>query len=404
MPGILPQNSILKKTFLFKLLAKTYDIFILRRQYIKTNATIRTIPDDVHHFYFFPFYHTGGAEKVHADIIKSIHPEKQVVFFTDRSADDKFKSSFWNHAKCIDLFYLLRNDKYREKVLDTIIHRLNRTSHNIVFSSNSIEFYQTIVPALNDQNTCVDLIHAFVHEGEPGSEYWSLPVTEKLQKRVVVCNAVKQNLQSHYLKYNIDPVLNDRIEIIYNKVDINDNNTYNQKDKQEFNVLCIGRNSPEKRVNLMIEVAAELTQITTFDFFFIGPGMDELINIHGNPRIHFIGNSSTDEIYKYYTTGHALLLLSSREGLPLVLLEAMSCGVVPVCTDVGGIGEFVKVDTGFLIDCNNDDIRKNAVSVLMELYNNRGLLERLSANCVALINKSSSSAKFSESYNTILKY
>lgn len=43
-------------------------------------------------------------------------------------------------------------------------------------------------------------------------------------------------------------------------------------------------------------------------------------------------------------------LTSLQEGLPIALLEAMSFGVVPVCTNVGGIGTVVDSDCGYLVE------------------------------------------------------
>ena len=44
-----------------------------------------------------------------------------------------------------------------------------------------------------------------------------------------------------------------------------------------------------------------------------------------------------------------LLLLSQAEGVALVLFEAMSMGVVPVATDVGGQRELVTPECGRLV-------------------------------------------------------
>src|SRR5262245_50582939 len=45
-------------------------------------------------FFFFPFYHTGGAEKVHAQIAKATGGDDCIIFFTKRSVDDRFLAGF----------------------------------------------------------------------------------------------------------------------------------------------------------------------------------------------------------------------------------------------------------------------------------------------------------------------
>src|SRR4051794_33570436 len=47
-------------------------------------------------FFFFPFYHTGGAEKVHLQIVEATGNERTIIFFTRKSKDGTFLSSFQN--------------------------------------------------------------------------------------------------------------------------------------------------------------------------------------------------------------------------------------------------------------------------------------------------------------------
>ena len=46
---------------------------------------------------FLPFYHTGGAEKVHVNIIKAIKGFNYFIFFTDFSSNDHFKKDFFDN-------------------------------------------------------------------------------------------------------------------------------------------------------------------------------------------------------------------------------------------------------------------------------------------------------------------
>ncbi|QYS91352.1 hypothetical protein JJC04_00315 [Flavobacterium covae] len=64
---------------IIKLFIGYYHLFCLNLK------LIRVLPD-VEVIFFFPYYHTGGAEKVHAAILEAIHPKKCVVFFTKASA------------------------------------------------------------------------------------------------------------------------------------------------------------------------------------------------------------------------------------------------------------------------------------------------------------------------------
>ena len=49
--------------------------------------------------FVFPFFHTGGAEKVHLDIVKSFPKKDNLVIFTNKSYNMHFLEEFEKHAK-----------------------------------------------------------------------------------------------------------------------------------------------------------------------------------------------------------------------------------------------------------------------------------------------------------------
>ena len=406
MPGLLPQNSILKKTIIFRILVKVYDAYQLWELYKKYARQIKLIDKDVYHFFIFPFYHTGGAEKVHADIVNANSSKKQIVFFTGNSYNDQNKQLFIQNATCIELFPLLRNNYYKKKILAIIIEKLNKTGNNIVFSSHSKEFYSEIVPEIYKKNKCIDLIHSFVHEGEPGAEYWSMPVIDKLNKRVVIGNEIKNMLLKQYRLNNIPWELSDRIEVIHNYVDISNNICPDDKDLNRLNVIYVGRISAEKRVEEIIEIANRITRKNNICFYFIGPGMEQLTKSTLSTNIHFVGNLAKRELDSYYELAHIIMLLSSREGIPIVLMEAMAMGVVPVTTNVGGIPELVEHDkTGLLIENDSDkEIRVNtAVENILLLNNNRPKLHQIGMNAYTHLKNNFSKDLFNIKYKNLLK-
>ena len=61
--------------------------------------------------FFFPFYHTGGAEKVHLDIVKSFSKKDNLVIFTHKSHNQHFLKEFQKNAEIFH-YYRYKNNLY----------------------------------------------------------------------------------------------------------------------------------------------------------------------------------------------------------------------------------------------------------------------------------------------------
>lgn len=91
-----------------------------------------------------------------------------------------------------------------------------------------------------------------------------------------------------------------------------------------------------------------------------------------------------EEMKEYYSEIDVCLCTSIHEGTPLPVLEAMSCGVSVISTDVGVVREvFGKKQREFIIGDrknggNDQEIKKILKQKIVELYNNRILLKELS--------------------------
>ena len=83
-----------------------------------------------------------------------------------------------------------------------------------------------------------------------------------------------------------------------------------------------------------------------------------MMNLVANkpPNVYFLGKVTN--VSDYLLCADAFVLTSIFEGLPISLLEALSAGVIPVCTPVGGIINIVTKNIGFL----SEDVSKDAYS------------------------------------------
>lgn len=95
------------------------------------------------------------------------------------------------------------------------------------------------------------------------------------------------------------------------------------------------------------------------DIIFLEVGSNELSQTEDNfIRVPYIEDKTL--LAKYYAAADLFLLTSIAENCPLVVLEAMACGVPVVSFDVGGVKELVKhMKTGYIAEHKSvDDLVK----------------------------------------------
>lgn len=175
--------------------------------------------------------------------------------------------------------------------------------------------------------------------------------------------AVDQSLKEELIdraKYN-----GNNISVVPTTVDYN---FWSAKGKKSKLILMVA-NVPDKTrikikgVDFFYEIAKSLPQ---YNFALIGvkgelqyyfPKLDNLII--SDFVEHF-------ELLEWYRAAKIYCQLSIREGLPNSMLEAMSCGCIPIGTKVGGIKTLVN-ENGYFIQKDNFNEIKNIFSKAMHL-------------------------------------
>jgi colanic acid/amylovoran biosynthesis glycosyltransferase len=113
-----------------------------------------------------------------------------------------------------------------------------------------------------------------------------------------------------------------------------------------------------------------------------GPERDNILDLlnshHAGKSIRLTGRVTPAEIQGLMNGHDIFLLLSDFEGLPIALLEAMACGLVPIVHKMrSGIPELIQNQINGLIV---EDRSESVLNAVRGLYNNRTLLSRLSHN------------------------
>lgn len=130
-------------------------------------------------------------------------------------------------------------------------------------------------------------------------------------------------------------------------------------------VLCIARLSPQKDSDLFMAVAALLPH---YAFVWIG-NQQEVYNHPDN--VYFLGN--IPNAGRYNLIADLFILPSNYEGLPMVILEAMSVGKPIVASNVGGISEIVvNGKNGYVVE-NTPQAFAEKISCILENEETRRL-------------------------------
>ena len=112
-------------------------------------------------------------------------------------------------------------------------------------------------------------------------------------------------------------------------------------------LISVGNLVENKGHHIAIEA---LSQLENFNLVVVGEGPERQAleflasRIGVNSRVAFAGRIEQMDLPVYYSAADILVLPSSREGWPNVLLEAMACGTPVVATDVGGVAEIVTTN------------------------------------------------------------
>lgn len=108
-------------------------------------------------------------------------------------------------------------------------------------------------------------------------------------------------------------------------------------------VAFVGSLTAEKRIELAIAAFAELPG--DYVLLVAGEGSDRhraevIASTLGEGRVRFLGR--VDDVVPLYHASDVVLLTSSTEGVPGVLIEAGLCGLATVSTDVGLVADVVR--------------------------------------------------------------
>ena len=139
-------------------------------------------------------------------------------------------------------------------------------------------------------------------------------------------------------------------------------------------LLCVGRLSPAKGQVLLVQACARLRdEGLDFSLTLVGDGPDRsrieplIAHLRLGDRIHLTGALNQQAVRAHFERADIFVLPSLAEGIPVVLMEAMSSGVPCVSTPVNGIPELIQHErTGLLATPGDSESLTNELRRLIE--------------------------------------
>ena len=178
--------------------------------------------------------------------------------------------------------------------------------------------------------------------------------------------------------------------------------------KNDFTFLYLGRINKEKGIIELIEAFNKIERTYKAFLVLVGPIEDNYIkdyiqdNIKKNKKLIYVDATSTPE--KWFSIGDILCLPSHREGFGSVVIEAASCNLPTLGSNIYGITDgIVKNQTGFLHKVRStSDIKKKMIFVIK----NKRLLKKFGQRARKRVEKNFEenliSQKFLEFINSIV--
>ncbi|MHA1284955.1 MAG: glycosyltransferase family 4 protein [Promethearchaeota archaeon] len=199
-------------------------------------------------------------------------------------------------------------------------------------------------------------------------------ISYKLADKIILTNP--EDIEFIVKKFKLNK---EKISLIYNFIDTEVFKPLKIK-KKEKHVIFVGRIEKEKN---LINLIKAFETLKDFTLNIIGDGSEEykkfLFKIIDklDVKVNFLGRIPNNKIPEIINQNEIFILPSYYEGNPKALLEAMSCGIPCIGSNVSGIRSIIKhKENGFL--CKTDP--KSIRNAILNLYYDKKLRVKISKN------------------------
>ena len=193
-------------------------------------------------------------------------------------------------------------------------------------------------------------------------------VLEKVDRVISISKIGAKN----FLKEH--PELEGRVEVVVNGIDdiTTDQLQYVEETRKnpstkKYRLISCGTINGRKGQWIVIDALSKLPKnlLDEIEYTIVGDGpqrvsLEATVARYGLKNVRFVGSVPNVEVYKHLAEANIAILMSSNEGLPLSLIEALRCGLAGISTRVAGIPEV-------MVDGHNGILIERSVEALSEI-------------------------------------
>jgi L-malate glycosyltransferase len=371
----------------------------------KLTALVKPLSQEFEIIFFFPFYHTGGAEKVHLQITQSIGNKNCRIYFTRKSKENTFLNDFIamgcsikDISKYTDNKLIFFVNLFYRGFISGLINK--QVKKPIVFNGQS-NFGYKVSSWINKDVAQLELIHAL-----NTFSYIRIPFIKNYTTSITVSKEIVEKHFKTYEKIGAPKSFFSKFIFIETRISLPRKIVNKDYYSSPLNVLYVGRGTEEKRVQIVAHIA-ELSsrENLNIEFHFAGdvtnsipPELRSACIFHGNV-------TKEEDLNHLYENSHILIVTSTTESGPLVTMEAMARGLAIITTDVGFVSAYLENSiNGFKVPPAMPDgqIISIMYTQIEALYNNRSKLAEIGRKNIDAAYKNFGIESFENAYKKLI--
>lgn len=290
-----------------------------------------------------------------------------IVFHIRHSFRERNTFKYYRHFR--DVIYILKQERKKYRALLPFMNSVDENTlfYDYWYVNSTIALCWLKRKGYLQRLICRAHAYDLYNERSPfGTIFYRIFIAKHINKIFLISEFGKEYLAEHLPGRFADKLMLSRLGVP--AID----NIRNKATGDRPLIISVARMMPFKRIALMPEILEKMSIPVKWIHFGAGAQFetvkDACLKIK-NPDVQWElpGTVKNEEVTRFYETNNiaAFVLLSTSEGLPVSIMEAIRFGIPVLACNISGMKEIVNEETGVLIDVY--DSPEKMANKLMEI-------------------------------------